>query len=298
VTEEWFARRTSQWRDWDLAAITAAKGGHRISLILPARNEAATIGPIVARVLADLSGLLDEVIVLDSDSTDATAKIAAEAGAIVHSVSDVRPDLGHRVGKGEAMWKAQFVATGDLLVFMDADLTEWDTHFVTGLLGPLLADPSVSLVKGFYDRPFVHSEVPTPDEGGRVTELVARPLLSLFWPELAGVVQPLAGEWAIRRSLLASLPVSSGYGVELGVLVDTYRSLGVDAIAQVDLGLRTHSHQTLRELGAMATQLLAFASRRLASDARTTAVLQQFSDNLPAPRDVDVSERPPAEGLA
>lgn len=291
--EEWFARRTHSWGDWTLDDLLAAKGSAAVSLVVPARNEAATVGSVVSRVrsaLVDTVALLDEIVVIDSDSTDDTFAVAADAGAVVHRSADIRPDLGTRPGKGEAMWKSLFVTSGDLLVFMDADLLDWDTHFVPGLLGPLLTDPSVALVKGFYQRPGADG----PYEGGRVTELVARPLLALLSPALSGLVQPLAGEWAVRRSWFASLPVPSGYAVELAALLDTVSALGLDAIAQVDLGRRAHRHQALRDLGAMATQLLAAVERRRGSVA-DVAELRQYLPGLRAMvRSVDVSERPPA----
>jgi glucosyl-3-phosphoglycerate synthase len=167
------------------------------------------------------------------------------------------------------MWKAQFVTTGDVLVFMDADLLDWDTHFVPGLLGPLLTRPEVALVKGFYERPMLSGDAAVPFEGGRVTELVARPLIRLLFPELGGLHQPLAGEWAVRRELFEQLSVPTGYAVELAALVDTLRARGVDAIAQVDLGTRAHRHQSLRDLSGMATQILAAALARVGTGPRT-----------------------------
>ncbi len=263
--DRWFATNTHHWDDWTLAELLTAKAsvGARVSLVVPARNEAATVGAVVTRVreaLVDTVALLDEIVVIDSDSTDDTFAVAQDAGAVVHRSAEIRPDLGSHAGKGEAMWKSYFVTSGDLIVFMDADLMDWDTHFVPGLLGPLLTRPEVALVKGFYERPFVGGPG-EPDtgafEGGRVTELVARPLIALLQPELAGLIQPLAGEWAIRRELFGSLPVPTGYAVELAALVDTVAARGVDAIAQVDLGRRAHRHQALRDLGGMATQILA-----------------------------------------
>src|SRR5690606_33827605 len=197
-------------------------------------NEAATVGDVVSRcreVLTETGALVDEIVVVDSDSTDATYDVATDAGAVVHRSAEIRPDLGTRPGKGEAMWKSLFVTTGDVIVFMDADLTDWDTHFVPGLLGPLLTDPEVQLVKGFYQRPGA-GEAAGPFEGGRVTELVARPLISLLFPPLAGLVRPLAGEWAVRRGHFARLGVPTGYAVELAALIDTWRARGLDAIAQ------------------------------------------------------------------
>lgn len=256
---------THHWRDWSLEQLLEAKGERLVSLVVPARNEAATVGDVVSRVrtaLVDTVALLDEIVVIDSDSTDATYDVATDAGAVVHRAAEIRPDLGTVPGKGEAMWKAQFVTRGELLVFMDADLLDWDTHFVPGLLGPLLTRPEVLLVKGFYERPLGSGESAVPFEGGRVTELVARPLIRLLFPELAGLHQPLAGEWAVRRSLWETLAVPPSYAVELASLVDTLQAHGLDAIAQVDLGTRAHRHQALRDLSGMAEQIMAVAFGR------------------------------------
>jgi glucosyl-3-phosphoglycerate synthase len=257
---EWFDRNTHHWDDWPLDRLLEAKGGQAVSLVVPARNEAATVGDVVSRVreaLVETVALLDEIVVIDSDSTDETYEVASDAGAVVHRAAEIRPDLGTVRGKGEAMWKSLFVTKGDVVVFMDADLLDWDTHFVPGLLGPLLTRPEVQLVKGFYERPMVRGETVIPFEGGRVTELVARPLIRLLFPELGGLHQPLAGEWAVRRSLFETLSVPTGYAVELAALVDTLRAHGLDALAQVDLGTRAHRHQSLRDLSGMATQILA-----------------------------------------
>ncbi len=286
------------WDDWSLDGLLDRKraGGHRVSLVVPARNEAATVGAVVERVreaLVDTVALVDEVVVIDSDSVDDTFAVAESAGARAHRAADIRPDLGSHPGKGEAMWKSLFVTSGDLVVFMDADLHDWDTHFVPGLLGPLLHRPEVRLVKGFYDRPGADG----PLEGGRVTELVARPLIALLFPQLGGLVQPLAGEWAVRRSWFASLQVPTGYAVELAALVDTARLAGADAIAQVDLGVRAHRHQALRDLGGMATQIIAAALARSGVPATAdTAVLKQYLRGLePVERVVPTIERPAAE---
>jgi glucosyl-3-phosphoglycerate synthase len=242
-------------------------------------------------------------VVIDSDSEDDTYAVAENAGAVVHRARDIRPDLGTVPGKGEAMWKSLFVTSGDLLVFIDADLLDWDTHFVPGLLGPLLTTPEVQLVKGFYERPYADGDTVAAYEGGRVTELVARPMIALHYPELAGLVQPLAGEWAIRRSLFEELEVPTGYAVEMAALIDTTRIAGVDAIAQVDLGRRSHQHQALRDLGAMATQVLAAASARAAKAKWPDSVLlQQYSriDGAVTQQDrqVALGERPPARSVA
>jgi glucosyl-3-phosphoglycerate synthase len=312
VPDAWFASHTGSWCDHTLADLVAAKEqtGLSVSLVVPARNEAATVGDVVTRVreaLVDTTALLDEIVVIDSDSTDDTYAVAEDAGATVHRSAEIRPDLGSVPGKGEAMWKSLFVTRGDLLVFMDADLLDWDTHFVPGLLGPLLTRPEIALVKGFYERPLLggpHTDDVAAFEGGRVTELTARPLLNVLFPELAGLVQPLAGEWAVRRSLFASLTVPTGYAVETAALIDTARRLGVDAIAQVDLGRRAHRHQALRDLGAMATQIVAAAVARASgeppADPGASVPLRQYHpvDGRIAPvlHEVAVGERPPAEG--
>ena len=289
--------KTHHWDDWTLDSLVEAKGEVRVSLVVPARNEAATVGDVVTRVreaLVDTVALLDEIVVIDSDSTDATYDVASDAGAVVHRSSEIRPDLGSFAGKGEAMWKSLFVTTGDLLVFIDADLLDWDTHFVPGLLGPLLNDESVELVKGFYERPGEGGAL----DGGRVTELVARPLVALDFAELAGLIQPLAGEWAIRRSLFETLSVPTGYAVELATLIDTAATRGVDAIAQVDLGRRAHRHQALLDLGAMALQLLAAAERRRGHETAEQVALRQFHPVAGGieerVREVPTAERPPA----
>ncbi|HEY3736542.1 MAG TPA: glucosyl-3-phosphoglycerate synthase, partial [Jatrophihabitans sp.] len=257
------------------------------------------------------NGLVDELIVMDSLSSDGTAEVAEHAGATVHRVADVRPDLGVQKGKGEALWKAQFVAGGSLLVFIDADLTAWGTHFVTGLLGPLLTDPAVQLCRGFYDRMIEETGGQRSTEGGRVTELMARPLLAERWPELGAVVQPLAGEWAIRRDWFAQLSVPVGYGIEFSTLVDTLSGHGLDAIAQVDLGARDHRHQHVHDLSAMALEILAVADRRhpawgadgrsrLPAVADDTVALHHFARDLPERwerRDVPTAERPPLSSL-
>lgn len=263
--EAWFRRRTSHWQDWPLDQLMSWKRSQdiRISVVIPARDEEATVGSVVAAIReAFMTGepLVDELVMMDSDSTDRTAEAAAAAGATVYRCRDVGPGLGAYPGKGEALWKSLLVTTGDILLFIDADLTRWGTHFVTGLLGPLL-DPAEEtlLVKACYDRARDGAA-----GGGRVTELVARPLLNLWWPELAGVAQPLAGEWAARRSLMETLPIPVGYGVEMAVLIDTAQRHGIGAIAQVDLGERAHRHQPDADLAVMAAELLMVAGRRRA----------------------------------
>jgi glucosyl-3-phosphoglycerate synthase len=252
---------TSDASDWPLDLLLELKGSTRIAVVIPARNEGATVADVVGDILRDLDSLVDDLIVIDSLSTDGTAREAATAGARVRSVADIRPDLGIRAGKGEAIWKSQFVTDADLIAFIDADLTDWGTHFVLGVLGPLLADPRVQLCRGFYDRMLDHGGSVTL-EGGRVTELVARPWLALFRPELVSMIQPLAGEWAIRRSALENLAIPTGYGVEMSTLLDVHSRYGFEAIAQVDLGRRAHMHQNIHDLAAMSAEILAVADRR------------------------------------
>ena len=304
------AVRTHHGREWGAADLLRRKeeAGLRVSVVLPARNEAATVGGLVARLrtaLVEELPLVDELVVIDSDSTDATADVAAAAGARVHCAADVRPDLGSFPGKGEAVWKALLVTSGDLLVFLDADLLDWGPHFVPGLLGPLLTDPRVLLVKGFYDRPGRPGGsvdgvgVPAQEgEGGRVTELLARPALALLFPELADVVQPLAGEWAVRREHMLGLHVPTGYAVDLAALVDTVTAHGPDSVAQVDLGRRSHRRQELRDLGPMALQCLAALQTRAGLTHPETVPLRQFratSEGTTATvRDIPLGQRPPA----
>lgn len=298
------AARTHRRQDWDLDVLLRRKqqAGLTTSLVVPARDEAATVGPVVGRlreVLMETTALLDEIVVIDSDSTDDTFSVASRAGAVVYRSHEIRPDLGTYPGKGEALWKSLFVTKGDLIVFMDADLVDWDTHFVPGLLGPLLADDGVALVKGYYERTQGEDVGGGASlEGGRVTELVARPLIALEWPELSWLVHPLAGEWAVRRDLFERLSVPTGYAVELAALVDTVRLRGPASIAQVDLGRRAHRHQALHELGAMAAQLLAASSRRSTGSAPDNVALDQprkvGRDIATARREIPLVERPPA----
>ncbi len=314
--QAWYGRRTWHWRDWPAEVLLEGKrrAGTRISVVIPARNEERTIAGVVGSLRAALverTPLIDEVVVIDSDSADGTAAAATKAGATVHWARDIAPELGGYPGKGEALWKSLLVTEGDLLIFIDADLTQWGPHFVTGLLGPLLAEPGVQLVKGFYARIAVGTDGSTSTEGGRVTELVARPLLSLWWPELSGVVQPLAGEWAARRELMESLSIPVGYGVELSTLLDTAATRGLDAIAQVDLGSRGHKHQTDHDLALMAAELLIVAERRRpvkwagevdGEPVPASPQLQQFvregAQVRPVDRPIPVQERPPVAGLA
>jgi glucosyl-3-phosphoglycerate synthase len=240
-----------------------------VSVCVPARDEAATIGPIVESLvrLREL-GAVDEVVVVDA-SSDGTGEIAARLGADVHSQSRLLPEFGEVLGKGDAMWRALSVLRGDVVCFVDADTERFGPHFACGLVGPLVVEPSVQFVKGFYRRPFRLGDEVAPEGGGRVTELTARPALRLFYPQLAEVRQPLAGEIAARRELLERLPFATGYAVEIAMLIDAYERAGLDAIAEVDLDERQNRHQPLSELGPMATAVLrAVLSRAGAAETR------------------------------
>ncbi len=267
AAQSWFTRRTTVASDWPRALVQSHKGDQRVSIIIPARDEEATVGDIVAAIRRDLmSGpqpLVDDLLVVDSDSTDATAQRAREAGARVVATPEVLPGIPTVPGKGEAMWRGLAATQGDVVVFLDADLRSFTSDYVIALLGPILSDSSVHLVKACYDRPLIADGGRRVMGGGRVTELVARPLLNLHWPELAGVAQPLAGEYAMRRDLVESLPIPCGYGVEFALLVDTAQRAGLDAVAQVDLGERRHRHQDDQSLGIMAAEIWQVALDRL-----------------------------------
>ena len=256
-----------------------------ISVCVPALNEAATIGATVG-VLTELRerGAIDQVVVVDGASNDGTARVAAEHGAEVHQQDDLLPHVGPSLGKGDAMWRSLTVLEGDVVCFVDADSEDFGPHFPCGVLGPVVFEDDVQYVKGFYRRPFKSGAAITPDGGGRVTELTARPLLEVFYPELAACRQPLAGELAARRSLLERLPWATGYGVEIGQLIDVYREVGLAAMAQVDLEVRQNTHQPLSALRPMAETLVQVVAERLAREGRL--------DSAPS-----LLERPPLRTL-
>ncbi|MFD8701059.1 glucosyl-3-phosphoglycerate synthase [Kitasatospora sp. NPDC059648] len=265
----WLRRRSWSAADRPVHTLLDAKRrtGRTVSVVLPALDEEATVGDIVRtirRELIERIPLVDELVVVDSGSTDDTAAVAAAAGARVEHRDAILPRLPAVPGKGEVLWRSLLVTRGDIVCFVDADLREFDPAFVSGIIGPLLTDEEIQLVKAMYDRPLeTESGAIVPAGGGRVTELVARPLLNLHWPELAGFVQPLGGEYAARRSLLERLPFPTGYGVELGLLVDALDLAGLDALAQVDVGVRHHRHQDGQALGRMAATIYRTALERL-----------------------------------
>ncbi|MFK0116602.1 glucosyl-3-phosphoglycerate synthase [Streptomyces sp. NPDC090994] len=301
--ERWLSARSWSVSDRPLHQILAAKQrtGQTVSVVLPALNEEETVGDIVAAIRHDLMcqvPLVDEIVVVDSGSTDATAKVAAAAGARVAHRDEILPRVAPVPGKGEVLWRSLLVTGGDIVAFVDADLREFSSDFVTGIVGPLLTDPDVHLVKAMYDRPLGSAA----GQGGRVTELMARPLLNMHWPQLAGFVQPLGGEYAARRSLLERLPFPVGYGVELGMLVDALHLVGLDALAQVDVGVRKHRHQDGQALGRMSAAIYRTAQLRLARGHLIRPSLTQFErgeDGFePRTFSVDTEERPPMLEIA
>jgi glucosyl-3-phosphoglycerate synthase len=264
--------------------------------VLPALDEEATVGAIVSAIVPLMPALVDELVVMDSGSTDRTIEVAAAAGARVVRRTDVVPELEPLPGKGEVLWRALAATTGDVLCYLDSDLIDFDPAFVPALLGPLLVEDGVHLVKGFYRRPLRLEAVEGATGGGRVTELLVRPLLAALRPELAGVVQPLGGEYAGTRELLESLPFAAGYGVEIGLLLDTHAARGLDAIAQVNLGVRKHRNRSLLQLGVMARQILAATLHHCDvpdAGAALTQFVQVGGEWLPSTTPVSVAERPP-----
>ncbi len=266
AAERWAGARSFHHSLYPVERI-AAERSHSVSVCLPARECAHTIGEIV-RALVPLreAGAIDQVVVVDAASSDATAAVAADSGAVVWQEADLLPEYGPVLGKGDAMWRALSVLDGELACFLDADTEGFSAHFVTGLLGPLVCEPGVSFVKAFYRRPFARDGASDAEGGGRVNHLTARPALALFYPELAGVRQPLAGEVAARRELLEQLPFVTGYGVEIAMLIDVWRKVGLEGIAQVDLEEHRHGHQPLSALAPMALTVLATIAACLERD--------------------------------
>jgi glucosyl-3-phosphoglycerate synthase len=260
-----------------------------ISVCVPAREEAATIAGVVAPLVAlREAGVIDQVVVLDDDSLDGTGAIAQRLGAEVQRPAALLPEFGPVLGKGDAMWRALSILRGELVCFVDADSEDFGAHFALGLLGPLVCAPGVQFVKGCYRRPFKNGgEEALPTGGGRVTELTARPLLAAFYPELAAVRQPLAGEIAARRELLERMAFCTGYAVEMGLLLDVHAQAGTDALAQVDLDVRQNRHQRLEDLTPMAAAVLGAVTSRLRREGRLTG--EQRGDAL--------RERPPLAEL-
>ncbi|MDA2892853.1 glucosyl-3-phosphoglycerate synthase [Mycolicibacterium sp. BiH015] len=281
---------------WSIAELEAAKRGRTVSVVLPALNEEETVASVVETITPLLGGLVDELIVLDSGSTDDTEIRAVAAGARVVSREVALPEVAPQAGKGEVLWRSLAATTGDVIAFVDSDLIDPDPMFVPKLLGPLLTAEGVHLVKGFYRRPLKVSGKEDANGGGRVTELVARPLLAALRPELMCLYQPLGGEYAGTRELLTAVPFAPGYGVEIGLLIDAYDRLGLDAIAQVNLGVRTHRNRPLTELASMSRQVIATLLSRCGIPDSGVGLTQFFADGedyTPRTSTVSLADRPP-----
>jgi glucosyl-3-phosphoglycerate synthase len=266
-----------------------------ISVCLPARECAASVATVVGKLveLCD-AGAIDEVVVIDAASRDGTGELATRAGATVYQEAELLPEFGAVLGKGDAMWRSLSVLSSEVVCFLDADTERFSPHFATGLLGPLVCEPGIDFVKAFYRRPFQQNGITLPEGGGRVNHLMARPALARFYPELAGIRQPLAGEVAARRELLERVPFATGYGVETAMLIDVWREVGIERIAQVDLEEHHNPHQSLAALSAMAYTVLDTIARRLEQEGRLVqaARVDGTAEAVERPSTAPV-ERPP-----
>lgn len=276
--ENWLQTNTYHHSDfWDLQKLVERKqqNGTSISLCIPTLNEEKTIGKEIVLFRSELVQrypLLDEVAVIDSGSTDSTREIAQSFGADVFLASDILPSLEDRRGKGENLWKAIYQLNGDIIVYIDADIKNIHPRFVYGLVAPLIYREEIKYVKAFYDRPLAFSGGVRPSGGGRVTEILIRPLFSLFFPDLAGIIQPLSGEYAVRREVLESIPFPIGYGVETAHLIDVYTQHGLEAFAQTDLDQRVHRNQATRDLGKMSFGIIQTFFSRLKDRGRVDKI--------------------------
>jgi len=277
---------------WTLASAIAAKGERTISVCIPCRNEAGTVGDLVRMIEPTLLGtLIDELIVLDDDSSDGTGEIAAEAGATVIPVDYVHFFHGVERGKGNALWASLLVSSGDIVVWIDGDITSFTTEWIIRLVMPLLIDDELGLVKANYERP---SHL---GGGGRTTELVARPLLSMYFPEIADLQQPLAGEFAGRRTMLEEIPFATGWGVEIGMLIDMAAKFGPESLGQVDLGVRLHRHHKLETLAIQAAEVAATLLMRIAQPPRFAEAIPMLHRKALDPLQLNIASRPPINSL-
>lgn len=283
LAERWHRRRTfgaHALLEPDGLAARKRASRQRVSVVLPAVNEAETIGSVCAMIRDRLMGhlgIVDELLVVDGESRDGTRAIAEAGGARVYDVAELLPEIPVSPGKGEALWRSLSVVSGDIVVWIDADIRNFSTDFVTRLIAPLLADETISFVKGFYRRPLSMGDELVADEGGRVTELLARPLLAALFPELCGFAQPLSGEYAGRVDVLRRVPFFTGYSVEVGLLIDLLEAVGLDALAQADLGQRIHRNRPLAELAPMAHAIGRTIMRRASDRGRLRSALDPSS---------------------
>ena len=294
----WSERRRYHATDFRIDRLKRLKRGTSIAVVIPTKECAATIAGVLGHTVgpAAQAGLIDEIVVVDADSADGTAELAVAGGARVVQQNEVLAETGPALGKGDAMWRSLAVTEAETVCFLDGDTPDPDPRHLQGLIGPLLLDSDIALVKGAFERSFVRSGVELPHEGGRVTELMARPLLNLYEPRLAGFLQPLAGEFAGRRKLLEAIPFPAGYGVEIAVLIDALHHCGLDALAECHLGVRHNRHQPLRTLGEMSYAVLAAVERRV-GDGRAVLgghYLRPWEDGTVV--QVTVQERPPLVG--
>jgi glucosyl-3-phosphoglycerate synthase len=297
AVSRWAESRRYSADQFTIPELCAAKHA-TVSVVIPVKECADTIAGVIERTVGPLraAGLVDELLVIDAGSADGTAKLARDAGAFVMQQDEIGPEPGPALGKGDAMWRALHASGGEIVCFLDGDTTDPDPRHLRGLLGPLLSDPELQLVKGAFERPMRQGEQVLEDEGGRVTELMARPLLNFHEPRLAGFAQPLAGEFAGRRSLLEALPFPVGYGVEIAVLIDSLRRVGLDALAECELGRRQNRHQPLRTLGEMAYAVLAAVERRIGDRSPARGHYMRPWHDYAVTR-VPVEERPPLATL-
>lgn len=259
---------------WTLHELSAAKADHVVSVVIPTLNEQRHVGAVIDSIYPHVGSLIDEIIVVDSHSTDDTARVAEAAGATVLQLDAILPDIPMRIGKGESLWRGMAASRGDIVMFMDGDLHRPDSMFVPNTIAPLILDTRFDMVKGFYRRPLKDS----PSGGGRVTELVGRPLLASFCPDASFLIQPLGGEYAIRRKVAERLPFAAGYGVEIGLVMDVVRLWGAERICQVNLGVRKHRNRPLSDLGQMAREVSDTVLRR-ANVTPADAPLVQFASS-------------------
>jgi glucosyl-3-phosphoglycerate synthase len=313
LVDKWFGENTyhaDEFADLDRLRELKERQGLTISLALPALNEEKTVGKVIKvtkSALMDETRLVDEIVLIDSGSTDKTRQIASDLGVPVYIHQEILPKYGARPGKGEALWKSLHVARGDLIFWIDTDIANINPRFVYGLIGPLLTDPELQFVKGFYRRPIRRAGQVQAGEGGRVTELTARPLLNLFYPELSGIVQPLSGEYGGRRTALETLGFFSGYGVETGLLIDIFEKYGLAAIGQVDLQERIHHNQPLQALSMMSFAIIQVVisklerryGRQILEDVNKTMKLIRFEEErfFLDVQDLIEQERPPIKTL-